>query len=66
MRSSAANRAAATSARRARRPTAKRCATTTNFTYVAAWEFNGVGQRPALHKEPLEFEEVHPTQRSYK
>jgi succinate dehydrogenase / fumarate reductase flavoprotein subunit len=37
-----------------------------NFTYVAAWEFKGVGQQPELHKEPLEFDEVHPTQRSYK
>src|SRR3954467_9770741 len=37
-----------------------------NFTYVAAWEFKGVGQRPELHKEALEFEEVHPSQRSYK
>jgi succinate dehydrogenase / fumarate reductase flavoprotein subunit len=37
-----------------------------NFSYVAAWEFKGVGQEPELHKEPLEFEEVHPTQRSYK
>jgi succinate dehydrogenase flavoprotein subunit len=37
-----------------------------NFSYVAAWEFKGVGQRPELHKEPLSFEEVHPSQRSYK
>jgi len=37
-----------------------------NFTYVAAWEFKGVGQRPEMHQEPLEFQEVHPTQRSYK
>jgi len=37
-----------------------------NFSYVAAWEFKGVGQKPELHKEPLEFEEVHPSQRSYK
>jgi succinate dehydrogenase / fumarate reductase flavoprotein subunit len=37
-----------------------------NFSYVAAWEFAGVGKEPVLHKEPLEFEEVHPTQRSYK
>ena len=37
-----------------------------HFTYVAAWEFQGVGQPPVLHKEPLEFDEVHPTQRSYK
>lgn len=36
------------------------------FSYVAAWEFKGVGTRPELHKEPLVFEEVHPTQRSYK
>jgi succinate dehydrogenase / fumarate reductase, flavoprotein subunit len=37
-----------------------------NFMYVAAWEFTGAGKEPVLHKEPLEFEEVHPTQRSYK
>ncbi len=36
------------------------------FMYVAAWEFQGVGKQPALHKEPLEFHEVHPSQRSYK
>ena len=37
-----------------------------HYSYVAAWEFTGVGTRPTLHKEPLVFEEVHPTQRSYK
>src|SRR5579883_2677676 len=37
-----------------------------HFAYVAAWEFRGVGKRPVLHKEPLEFEYVHPSQRSYK
>jgi succinate dehydrogenase / fumarate reductase flavoprotein subunit len=31
-----------------------------NFTYVAAWEYPGV-----LHKEPLSFQYVRPTQRSY-
>ena len=36
------------------------------FCYVGAWEFNGVDKEPALHKEPLTFEEVHLTQRSYK
>jgi succinate dehydrogenase / fumarate reductase flavoprotein subunit len=36
------------------------------FSYVAAWEFKGVGARPELHKEQLTFAEVHPTQRSYK
>jgi succinate dehydrogenase / fumarate reductase flavoprotein subunit len=37
-----------------------------DFTYVAAWEFKGVGQEPVLHKEPLTFENVKLTQRSYK
>jgi succinate dehydrogenase / fumarate reductase flavoprotein subunit len=37
-----------------------------DFTYVAAWEFNGVGNDPTLHKEELEFEYVKLTQRSYK
>jgi succinate dehydrogenase / fumarate reductase flavoprotein subunit len=37
-----------------------------NYTYVAAWEHQGVGARPTLHKEPLEFEYVKLTQRSYK
>ncbi len=37
-----------------------------NYSHVAAWEFKGVGQRPDLHKEPLVFDEVHPSQRSYK
>jgi len=37
-----------------------------DYSYVAAWEFRGVGKPPELHKEPLVFEEVHPTQRSYK
>jgi succinate dehydrogenase / fumarate reductase flavoprotein subunit len=36
------------------------------FSYVAAWQFNGVGQEPTLHKEELKFEEVHLAQRSYK
>lgn len=36
------------------------------YSYVAAWEFTSVGKEPVLHREPLVFEEVHPTQRSYK
>lgn len=36
------------------------------FAYVAAWEFKGVDQFPELHKEPLVYEEMHMTQRSYK
>ncbi|HZR15583.1 MAG TPA: fumarate reductase/succinate dehydrogenase flavoprotein subunit [Acidimicrobiia bacterium] len=37
-----------------------------HFAFVGAWEFEGVGERPTLHKEPLEFEFVHLAQRSYK
>ena len=37
-----------------------------NFCHVAAWEFKGVGQKSELHKEPLAFDNVHLTQRSYK
>ena len=36
------------------------------FSYAAAWEFKGVGVKPELHKEPLHFEYVKPSQRSYK
>ncbi|HXG63543.1 MAG TPA: fumarate reductase/succinate dehydrogenase flavoprotein subunit [Blastocatellia bacterium] len=37
-----------------------------NFSYVAAWEYQGLDRRPLLHKEPLVYEEVKMTQRSYK
>ena len=37
-----------------------------HFSYVAAWEFQGVGKPEVLHREPLTFEYVKPTQRSYK
>jgi succinate dehydrogenase / fumarate reductase flavoprotein subunit len=37
-----------------------------HFAYVAAWEYVGEGAAPVLHREPLEFEAVHPSQRSYK
>jgi succinate dehydrogenase / fumarate reductase flavoprotein subunit len=37
-----------------------------DYSYVSAWEFKGVGENPTLHKEPLAFEYVHLTQRSYK
>ena len=36
------------------------------YSYVAAWEYNGVGQKPILHKEPLSFEYVKLAVRSYK
>jgi len=37
-----------------------------NFCHAAAWEFTGEDKDPVLHKEPLVFENVHLTQRSYK
>jgi succinate dehydrogenase / fumarate reductase flavoprotein subunit len=37
-----------------------------HYSYVAAWNYRGYGNRPDLIKEPLEFQYVHPTQRSYK
>jgi succinate dehydrogenase / fumarate reductase, flavoprotein subunit len=36
------------------------------FAHVAAWEYRGPDQAPVRHVEPLVFEHVHPTQRSYK
>ncbi|MHB1426969.1 MAG: fumarate reductase/succinate dehydrogenase flavoprotein subunit [Gemmataceae bacterium] len=36
------------------------------YSYVSAWEFAGVDKAPILHKEELQFEEVHPSVRSYK
>jgi succinate dehydrogenase / fumarate reductase, flavoprotein subunit len=37
-----------------------------NYCYAAAWEYAGAGKPPIMHKEPLTFENVHLTQRSYK
>ena len=37
-----------------------------NFAHVTAWEYRGEDQTPTQHIEPLQFEYVHPTQRSYK
>jgi succinate dehydrogenase / fumarate reductase flavoprotein subunit len=37
-----------------------------NFSYVAAWEWTGSSGEPRLVKEPLTFEYVKPTKRSYK
>jgi succinate dehydrogenase / fumarate reductase, flavoprotein subunit len=36
------------------------------FSYVAAWEYAGPGKTPMLHKEPLVYEDVHMSTRSYK
>ena len=37
-----------------------------HYSYVAAWGYRGDGAAPELTKEPLEFNHVHPSQRSYK
>jgi succinate dehydrogenase flavoprotein subunit len=37
-----------------------------NFTHVAAWEFKGDGAPPERHVEPLAFDNVELTRRSYK
>ena len=36
------------------------------FSYVAAWEHQGVGTEARLHQEHLTFDVAHPTARSYK
>jgi succinate dehydrogenase / fumarate reductase flavoprotein subunit len=37
-----------------------------NFSFVGAWEYQGADKAPLLHKEPLVYEEVKMSQRSYK
>ncbi|MBW2433811.1 MAG: fumarate reductase/succinate dehydrogenase flavoprotein subunit [Deltaproteobacteria bacterium] len=37
-----------------------------NFSHVSIWEYAGSNQKPHLHKEPLVFENVELSQRSYK
>ncbi|MDB6056886.1 MAG: sdhA [Verrucomicrobiales bacterium] len=37
-----------------------------NYAYVAAWEYAGANKTPILNKEPLVYEEVHMSTRSYK
>ena len=37
-----------------------------HFSYVGAWEYTGPDATPALHKEQLEWDVVHPSTRSYK
>ena len=36
------------------------------YSYVAAWQYQGLDKAPILHKEPLVYEEVHMSTRSYK
>ena len=37
-----------------------------NFSFVGAWQHQGGNQAPVLHKEPLVYDEVKMSQRSYK
>ncbi|MBI3874475.1 MAG: fumarate reductase/succinate dehydrogenase flavoprotein subunit [Verrucomicrobia bacterium] len=37
-----------------------------NFAHVAAWEYQGSGKAPVRHTEPLVYDEVHMSTRSYK
>jgi succinate dehydrogenase / fumarate reductase flavoprotein subunit len=37
-----------------------------NFAHAAVWEYSGSGEEPRMHREPLEFEHVPLSQRSYK
>ena len=37
-----------------------------NFAFVSAWEYQGPNKAPVLHAEPLVYEEIHMSQRSYK
>jgi succinate dehydrogenase / fumarate reductase flavoprotein subunit len=37
-----------------------------HFSFVSAWEYQGPDRPPLLHKEPLVYEEVHMSTRSYK
>jgi succinate dehydrogenase / fumarate reductase flavoprotein subunit len=36
------------------------------FTHVSCWEYRGPNETPVMHKEPLHFETVQPSVRSYK
>jgi succinate dehydrogenase / fumarate reductase flavoprotein subunit len=37
-----------------------------NYCHVSAWEWKGDNEKPVMHQEALDFEFVHPSQRSYK
>jgi succinate dehydrogenase / fumarate reductase flavoprotein subunit len=37
-----------------------------NYCHVSVWQYTGADSDPVLHTEPLEFENVELTQRSYK
>ncbi len=37
-----------------------------NYTHVSVWQYGGEGKKPIFHRESLVFENVQPSQRSYK
>jgi succinate dehydrogenase / fumarate reductase, flavoprotein subunit len=37
-----------------------------NFSFTSAWEWAGEGKEPIWHQEPLRFDFVTPSVRSYK
>jgi succinate dehydrogenase / fumarate reductase flavoprotein subunit len=37
-----------------------------DFSFVSVWEYKGEGSEPTLHREPLDFQNVKPSTRSYK
>ena len=37
-----------------------------DYSYVSAWEWNGLDKEPILNKESLDYEFIHRSQRSYK
>ena len=61
-----ASRAAGTSARSTRRPTARRCATTRSSPTWRRGSTRATAALPIRNVEPLTFEYVKPSQRSYK
>ncbi len=65
-RCTARSRAAGTSATEYQTPDGEARRDDEHFTYVAAWEYQGDGRPALLHKEPLEFENVQLSTRSYK
>jgi succinate dehydrogenase / fumarate reductase flavoprotein subunit len=37
-----------------------------HYSFVSAWEYQGPDKAPVMHKEPLVYDEVHMSTRSYK
>lgn len=49
-----------------RSPTGEAVRDDENFMFVSAWEFNGLGNDPILHKEALTYDNIEVKTRSYK